>query len=124
MDLEALVAKWDYLSSVSDFQQQVYAVTKCIPKGKVATYGTIAEILQSSPRAVGQALKKNPFAPRVPCHRVVAKNGLGGFFGATSGSKIADKVRLLKSEGAFNEDDEPIIISARRLRTRILKRME
>lgn len=50
---------------------QVYAVTSRIPKGQVTSYGAVAARLNSSARAVGQALRRNPFAPDVPCHRVV-----------------------------------------------------
>jgi methylated-DNA-[protein]-cysteine S-methyltransferase len=56
----------------------------------------MAKRLRSSPRAVGQALKANPFAPRVPCHRVVAANGLGGYGGRWNSTR---KRRLLAREG-------------------------
>lgn len=56
---------------------------KAIPPGKVTTYGAMASALHSSARAVGQAMRRNPFAPRVPCHRVIAVNlELGGFSGS------------------------------------------
>lgn len=55
---------------------------KAIPAGKVTTYGDMAKALGSSPRAIGQAMRRNPFAPVVPCHRVIATNmQLGGFSG-------------------------------------------
>ena len=58
-------------------------VCSAIPKGKVSTYGALSLLLKSSPRAVGQALRRNPYAPQVPCHRVVAASlELGGFSGA------------------------------------------
>jgi methylated-DNA-[protein]-cysteine S-methyltransferase len=78
------------------FKEKVYSITKQIPKGKVATYGGIAKALNIKAfRAVGNALHVNPYAPTVPCHRVVKSNGdLGGF---ASGS--AKKIRLLESEG-------------------------
>jgi len=61
------------------------------------TYGEIATILKSSPRAVGQALKKNPYAPIVPCHRVIHTDGrIGGYNGIKDSKK---KIRMLKSEG-------------------------
>src|SRR3989338_7209957 len=69
-----------------EFNERVYSLCKLIPKGKVSTYGEISRVLGSSPRAVGQALRCNPFAPIVPCHRVVKSNGaLGGFMGETVG---------------------------------------
>jgi len=83
-----------------NFSERVYAVCKKIPKGKVSTYGAIAKKLKSSPRAVGQALKHNPYAPIVPCHRVVSANGsIGGFMGKTKGKSIQKKIRLLRKEG-------------------------
>jgi methylated-DNA-[protein]-cysteine S-methyltransferase len=82
------------------FAERVYALCKKIPKGRVSTYGSIAKTLKTSPRAVGQALKKNPYAPVVPCHRVVCSDGsIGGFDGKTSGKEIKKKISLLASEG-------------------------
>ena len=80
----------------TDFENRVYNVVKKIPRGKVETYGWVAKKIGSprAARAVGQALRKNPYAPVVPCHRVVAANGLGGFAGG-----LAKKKRLLRSEG-------------------------
>jgi hypothetical protein len=52
--------------AMTTFQSRVYALTQKIPKGYVTTYGAVAEILHSAPRAVGQALARNPFAPTVP----------------------------------------------------------
>lgn len=66
---------------ISPFEKKVYAAVKRIPAGEVRTYGWVAERIgrPRAARAVGNALNRNPFAPAVPCHRVVAKNGLGGF---------------------------------------------
>jgi methylated-DNA-[protein]-cysteine S-methyltransferase len=61
---------------VTAFQERVYALLQQIPEGKVATYATMAKALNSSPRAVGGALRNNPFAPEVPCHRVLASTGV------------------------------------------------
>jgi len=61
-------------STPTKFQQRVYDCISKIPAGKVASYGEIARKLESSARAVGNALRNNPFAPVVPCHRVVASN--------------------------------------------------
>lgn len=72
----------------------------------MTTYKLIADALKSHPRAVGQALKVNPYAPRVPCHRVVASDGtLGGFMGKVAGEPIQKKIRLLNSEGIIVEDN-------------------
>lgn len=83
------------------FQQRVYEALCRVPKGKVTTYGLLARHLKcGSPRAVGQALRRNPFAPRVPCHRVIAADlRLGGFCGARDGTQIRRKQRLLAAEG-------------------------
>ncbi|KAI8911687.1 6-O-methylguanine DNA methyltransferase [Gorgonomyces haynaldii] len=88
---------------VTSFQQRVYDITSQIPKGKVATYGLIANKLDTSPRAVGNALRNNPFAPKVPCHRVVKSDrSIGGFYGQKQGSKIQEKIQLLKDEGLLH----------------------
>lgn len=82
---------------ITDFERRVYAEVKRIPAGQTRTYKQIAVALgkPNAYRAVGNALNKNPFAPKVPCHRVVRSNGkLGGF---ARGRK--KKMRLLRSEG-------------------------
>lgn len=91
------------------FENRVYEAIRQIPRGKVTTYGLLARHLQcGSPRAVGQALRRNPFAPATPCHRVVGSDfHLGGFHGETDGPAIREKIRLLKQEGV------PIIDGAR-----------
>ena len=79
------------------FPQQVYKATSLIPKGKISTYKEIARALNNprAVRAVGNALNKNPYAPQVPCHRVIKSNGkVGGF---ASGTK--KKIMILKTEG-------------------------
>jgi methylated-DNA-[protein]-cysteine S-methyltransferase len=78
------------------FNQKVYKLCQKIPKGKISTYKEIAKKLNSKAyRAVGNALNKNPYAPKVPCHRVIKTNGeVGGF---ASGTK--NKIKLLEKEG-------------------------
>ena len=70
---------------------------KRVPRGKVTTYGLLAKALRrpKASRAVGSAMRKNPFAPKVPCHRVVRCNGLLGQY--TNG--VLKKASLLKREG-------------------------
>ena len=65
----------------ASFDEKVWALCARVPAGRVTTYGAIARALGTRAyRAVGQALNRNPHAPRVPCHRVVARDGrLGGF---------------------------------------------
>ncbi len=78
------------------FQQRLRAALWAIPWGTTCSYGALARRLGSSPRAVGQALAANPLPLLVPCHRVVAATGLGGFaFGA------AWKQRLLLHEAGL-----------------------
>ncbi len=83
------------------FAQKIYSQLKKVPKGKVTTYKALAESLGSKAyRAVGTAMKNNPNAPQVPCHRVVSSNGtVGGFKGEKSGKSIAEKIVLLRNEG-------------------------
>ncbi|MEI8293641.1 MAG: MGMT family protein [bacterium] len=85
----------------SAFQQQVFAATTSIPPGCVATYGSLAKRMGcGSSQAIGQALKNNPFAPDVPCHRVVKSDGtLGGFFGSLAPEAVQKKRRMLEREG-------------------------
>ena len=86
---------------VTEFAARVYAATRRIPRGCVSTYKLVAAAIGcGSPRAVGQALRRNPFAPEVPCHRVIASNlGLGGFSGHISGAALIRKRALLRQEG-------------------------
>mmetsp|Transcript_38920 Transcript_38920/g.86577 ORF Transcript_38920/g.86577 Transcript_38920/m.86577 type:complete len:132 (+) Transcript_38920:257-652(+) len=84
------------------FEQRLYEVCKKIPAGKVSTYGALAKVLKSSARAVGQGLRRNPYAPVVPCHRVVAADlQLGGFSGSwgIETANVCRKKALLKDEG-------------------------
>ena len=79
------------------FNEKVWDACKKIPKGKVSTYGEIAKAIKNrdASRAVGNALNKNPFAPIVPCHRVIQSNGsIGGFAFGTN-----KKIAMLKNEG-------------------------
>ncbi len=84
------------ISPALSFEQKVWAVTSRIPRGKVATYAWVAGQLKSRAyRAVGRALGRNPYAPGVPCHRVVGSNGaLTGFAGG-----LPAKRKLLVDEG-------------------------
>ncbi len=66
---------------------------------QVTTYGDLAGKLGSSARAVGNACRRNPVPILVPCHRVVARNGLGGFAGDSDGRLVDIKKRLLAHEG-------------------------
>jgi len=82
------------------FEEKVWELLKKIPRGKVTTYGLIARKLNTKAyRAVGNACRRNPYAPIVPCHRVVRSDGtVGGFGGKTSGKWIKKKIKLLRKE--------------------------
>lgn len=84
----------------SSFDVKVWKLMEQIPKGKVTTYGLIAKKLNTTAyRAVGNACRRNPYAPRVPCHRVVKSDGsVGGFSGKTSGKTVDRKIKLLRAE--------------------------
>lgn len=84
------------------FQKKVWAVMRRIPAGRVLTYGEISAKLASSARAVGNACHANPVPLVVPCHRVVAKTGIGGFGGETRGRNIRCKSWLLQHEGVVD----------------------
>lgn len=89
-------------TEITEFQRHVYLALLDVPAGQTVTYGQLARAIGCrSPQAVGQALRRNPFAPDVPCHRVVAKQGIGGFFGQTEGEMIERKKALLKAEHAL-----------------------
>ena len=83
-----------------NFDERVWKLMEEIPRGKVTTYGQIARKLNTKAyRAVGNACRKNPYAPRVPCHRVVRSDGtIGGFGGKTSGKTVEEKAQLLRGE--------------------------
>ena len=81
---------------MKSFNERCYQVLKKVPKGRVTTYREIAKTLKSKAyRAVGTAMRKNPYAPKVPCHRVVKSTGEVGKF--ASGTK--KKITMLKKEG-------------------------
>ena len=89
------------------FNEKCYSLLKKVPEGKVTTYKELALALNTKAyQAVGSAMKNNPHAPHVPCHRVVKSDGsIGGFGGQTSGKKIQEKISLLKKEGIeFNNN--------------------
>ena len=85
----------------TEFQRRVWHRLMQILPGETVTYGQLAQELQSSPRAVGNACRANPCPVVVPCHRVVGKYGLGGFAGKTSGPKLQMKIWLLSHEGVL-----------------------
>ncbi|GJN87617.1 hypothetical protein Rhopal_000572-T1 [Rhodotorula paludigena] len=105
-------------AKITPFQWRVYDTLLTIPSGRLTTYGHLAALLSSSPRGVGAALRNNPFAPFVPCHRVIASTlYIGGFGGewvkegkgkggrkegeGDEGRRTAEKIELLRREGVL-----------------------
>ncbi|WP_435334988.1 methylated-DNA--[protein]-cysteine S-methyltransferase [Haloarchaeobius sp. TZWWS8] len=84
-----------------DFTGRVMRAMCDIPRGETRTYGQVADVLDSSPVAVGQACGRNPVPVVVPCHRVVGTDWLGGFSGQREGDRVDLKRRLLEHEGAI-----------------------
>jgi methylated-DNA-[protein]-cysteine S-methyltransferase len=80
------------------FQLRVWHALKNIPAGQPTTYGALAKQLGTAARAVGQACGANPLPIVIPCHRVVAASGLGGFMHASGGAPLDVKTWLLKHE--------------------------
>lgn len=99
------------MAGVPPFHQRVYALARHIPPGETLTYGELAHLMgePGAARAVGQALGANPFAPVVPCHRILAaKSGAGGF---SAPGGVNTKLRMLLAErarfggpGLFDDD--------------------
>jgi methylated-DNA-[protein]-cysteine S-methyltransferase len=88
---------------IKSFNERCYEILKQVPVGKVTTYKEIANALNTKAyQAVGNAMNKNPYAPKIPCHRVVKSNGeIGGF---ASGTK--NKIELLNKEGIKIKDNK------------------
>jgi len=87
------------MSDCTDFQKQIYLQVQAIPRGETATYGQVA-LRAGHPgaaRAVGRAMAANPFAVLVPCHRVVARSGLGGY---AWGREMKEKLLRLENESS------------------------
>jgi methylated-DNA-[protein]-cysteine S-methyltransferase len=82
---------------MKSFNEKCYSKLREVPAGKVVTYGELARAVgkPGAARAVGNAMNKNPYAPRVPCHRVVGANG--GMVGFASG--VDKKIKMLRGEG-------------------------
>jgi methylated-DNA-[protein]-cysteine S-methyltransferase len=89
--------------SGTTFQRRVWAALQAIPPGTVLTYGKLAQQLKTAARAVGGACRNNPIPILIPCHRVVGRQGLGGYAGAVTGDPLAIKRWLLRHEGVAVE---------------------
>ncbi|MEI7653542.1 MAG: MGMT family protein [bacterium] len=93
------LAKQIHDSKATDFQKSVWLALLQIPRGSVVSYGEIARRIgrPKAVRAVGTAVGSNPFAPAVPCHRVIRSDGKIGKYSGTGGTE--GKRKLLKVEG-------------------------
>ena len=80
----------------TEFQRRVWSLMQEIPYGGTMTYGEMSDRLNSSARAVGMACGANPIPLIIPCHRVLAANGMGGYSGDGG---VETKVALLRLEG-------------------------
>ena len=103
--VSAYLANPDYSFTVSlpevgtAHQRKVWAVIQGIPRGEVLTYAQVAREIGSAPRAVGQACGANWYPVLIPCHRVVAAGGIGGFARHDGGFHLGVKRWLLAHEG-------------------------
>lgn len=82
----------------TEYSRVVWEALTEIPVGEVLCYSDLADKLNSSPRAVAQACRSNPYPGIIPCHRVVSKSGLGGFMGQIQGPWVELKRQLLACE--------------------------
>ncbi len=82
----------------TDFQCKVWRYLQTIPIGETRTYLDVAEALTTSARAVANACRANSFSIVIPCHRVISRSGLGGYYGKTAGQELAIKQWLLDHE--------------------------
>lgn len=80
------------------FQHSVWQALRALAPGETRGYGELAQQLDTAPRAIGNACKSNAIPIIIPCHRVLAAKGLGGYCGAVSGPRLAIKQKLLAHE--------------------------
>jgi methylated-DNA-[protein]-cysteine S-methyltransferase len=97
------------------FQQRVWQALTRIPFAETLSYGELAASLGSGARAVGNACRHNPVPIIVPCHRVVAAHGIGGYAGSTSGPVLDRKRWLLVHEGHFPALKKPAVTPSNHL---------
>ena len=84
----------------SAFEARVWSAMQTIPYGETRSYGDLADMIGSAPRPVGRACGHNPIPIVIPCHRVLARSGLGGYSGQGG---LVTKQRLLALEGALRK---------------------
>lgn len=98
LDPDGTELQLELLIQGSEFSNKVWRALSAIPVGRTLTYAELAKRLDSAPRAVAAGCRRNPYAGIIPCHRVVASNGIGGFMGQADGEFVALKSRLLDYE--------------------------
>lgn len=102
VDFAAVLQRIQSHKSLTSYRKRLYTILLSVPSGRYTTYAKMSDYLHSSARAVGNGMRNNPFAPDVPCHRVLAADGsLGGFHGhwGREGKYANDKLKLLRDEG-------------------------
>ncbi|OKL58141.1 hypothetical protein UA08_06477 [Talaromyces atroroseus] len=107
-DISKALARIKSHPTLTPFRRRVYRTLLSVPASRWTTYAALARHLSSSPRAIGAAMKSNPFAPAVPCHRVLAADrSLGGYKGAwnNGGEYAVEKTKLLVAEGVQFDGD-------------------
>jgi O-6-methylguanine DNA methyltransferase len=101
-DLKPILHKISTHPTLTPYRKRLYSTLCSVPRGRYTTYAAMSSFLDSSARAVGNGMRNNPFAPEVPCHRVLAADGsIGGFRGSwgKDGEHASKKIKLLRDEG-------------------------
>ena len=92
----------------TSFQASVWSSLADVAEGEVLTYGALARLLHSAPRAVGGALRANPIPLFIPCHRIVATSGLGGYAGPGDEGKARKRWLLRHEQGLKSGRTSPV----------------
>jgi methylated-DNA-[protein]-cysteine S-methyltransferase len=86
---------------------EVLELLKKVPQGKVTTYGALAKAAHTSPRAVGQIMRRNPSPKKYPCYKVVSSSGrVHGYAGCLAGKNVEKKLALLKKDGIIIKSEK------------------
>jgi O-6-methylguanine DNA methyltransferase len=102
LDLKQILHRISTHPTLTPYRKRLYSTLCSVPRGRYTTYAAMSSFLNSSARAVGNGMRNNPFAPQVPCHRVLAADGsIGGFCGSwgKDGEHASKKIKLLRDEG-------------------------